>query len=540
MYQLRDYQTDSTNKVETKWLGGANNVLLTLPTGGGKTVIFTHVAKTWDGYVCIIAHRQELIIQTSLTLAQFGVYHRIITSNNSTIKAATFLHMQECGKCYIDQNARVGVAGVRTLLRRNDPFLKKVTLWIQDEAHHIQKDNEWGKAILKFPNARRGLGVTATPCRADGRGLGYKNDGVFHSLVVGLSGRELIDRGFLSPYKIYVPKQTLDLSGVNLSKDGDFNRQKLAKAVKKSKIIGDIPKDYMLRGANKLGITFMPSIELAEDCTEKFNQMGVTSITLSSRNSDQERINALKKFKNREILQLLNVDLFGEGFDLPSLEVVSFGRPTMSYSLYSQQFGRSLRIMKGKDHATIIDHTGNVIKHGLPDLPREWSLERREKTSSGNTDAIPLKVCPSCTQPYERIYKGCPLCGYYSPPAERGSPEIVDGDLTELDPSVIARLHGNISLVDRNIEDFERDLRLKGCPHKGILGNVNKHIRRQTAQSHLRNAISWWAAFKQKEGYTDSQIYRYFYLNFGVDIMTAQALKANDAYSLTGKIWGSV
>ena len=162
----------------------------------------------------------------------------------------------------------------------------------------------------------------------------------------------------------------------------------------------------------------------------------------------------MNRFRNREILQLVNVDLLGEGVDVPAIEVVSMARPTQSYGLYSQQFGRALRPMEGKTHAIIIDDVNNVLRHGLPDAPRTWSLDRREKRSRGAIDdAIPLRTClnGACLAVYPRTNRTCPNCGFFSPPTIRSAPEFVDGDLLELDPEALARLRGEIDRIEHRV-----------------------------------------------------------------------------------------
>ena len=165
--------------------------------------------------------------------------------------------------------------------------------------------------------------------------------------------------------------------------------------------------DHYLRIAKgKLGVTFAVDVEAAGDIATAFKKAGVPAEIVTAKTPDTLRASILRRFRNRELLQLVNVDLFGEGFDLPAIEVVSMARPTQSFSLFAQQFGRALRPMDGKEHAIIIDHVGNVHRHGLPDAPRDWSLDRRERRSSKNVDiVIPTRTCPECAGAYERIRK---------------------------------------------------------------------------------------------------------------------------------------
>ncbi|HWI05785.1 MAG TPA: hypothetical protein VNT52_18405, partial [Acidimicrobiales bacterium] len=257
------------------------------------------------------------------------------------------------------------------------------------------------------------------------------------------------------------------------------------------------------------------------------------------------------------ILQLVNVDLFGEGFDLPAIEVVSFARPTESWALYCQQFGRALRLMidpalhpvwdsltdaqrlayiaaSGKPVAIILDHVGNVIRHmGPPDKRIEFTLDRRERRSSKPSDAIPLRDCLNveCLKPYERVYKCCPYCGHYPEPVERSGPEFVDGDLFEYSPELLAHMRGEIDRIDGAA------VMPYGAPYPVQLAVNKRHEERKEAQAALRLAMSWWYAWQECLGRPDiEEAYRRFYLTYGIDTAAAQALGAADALKLRARI----
>lgn len=538
---LRPYQSNIKNEIYAAWNSGAVNVLAVLPTGAGKTVTFSDIIHDHQGASCAIAHRQELVSQISLALALDRVRHRIIGPKN-VVKLCVNIHMAEVGASYYDPSAPCAVAGVDTLVRRGDElaaWLQSVTLCVQDEAHHVLESNKWGTAFKMFPNAK-GLGVTATPLRADGNGLGRHADGLFDVMVEGPNMRDLINMGYLTEYRVFAPPSNIDLSAVTVSQTtGDFNPQKLKTAVRKSHVIGDVVKHYLKIAPGKLGVTFATDVETATDMASQFNAAGVPAAVVSAKTSDAERVALLRKFKNRELLQLVNVDLFGEGFDLPAIEVVSMARPTQSYALFVQQFGRALRRLDGKAYAIIIDHVGNVERHGLPDAKRTWSLDRRERRSrSTKSDLIPVKTClnETCLAVYERIYSACPFCGHVTPPAARNAPEFVDGDLCELDPATLAQMRGEIDRVDMDKEVYRQELAAKHTPKIGQLAHVKRHAERQEAQAALRHSIAWWAGYQRAMGRSDSESYRRFYFAFGVDVMTAQALNTKDAIDLAGQI----
>ncbi len=403
--------------------------------------------------------------------------------------------------------------------------------------HHLLHDNLWGRAVRMFPNAR-GLGVTATPLRADGKGLGRHADGVLDTLIIGPTMRDLITEGYLTDYRIFAPSGDFDRSTLSKGSTGDFTRNSMSKAVQESKIVGDVVDHYRRIAPGKLGITFTPDVESATLTAERFRDAGVPAEVVSAKTPDLERSRILRRFRDRELLQLVNVDLFGEGFDLPAIEVVSMARPTESYGLYAQQFGRALRPLDGKEHAIIIDHVGNVIRHGLPDSPREWTLDRRETRgqSKQNADVIPVKACPQCAGVYERIYAACPYCGFKPKPSARSGPEQVDGDLLELDAGTLARLRGEAVDVDLTPAEFLAKSGAAHLPRPAAAGAAARFREKQEAQRALREEIAVWAGWQRANGRPDSESYRRFYLQYGIDVLSAQALGRKEAEALLERI----
>jgi len=528
----RQYQTDLETSIFDSWAKGHQNTLAVLPTGGGKTWVFSKVIKKHIGPAVAIAHRQEIVSQISLSFAKHGIYHQIIAPDK-VIKTVNKQHVEEIGTSFYHPQAKIAVAGVRSLWSRRKKlshWLGSVTMWVQDEAHHVLRSNEWGKAAALFPNAR-GLGVTATPLRADGKGLGAHADGVFHDMVVGPSMRDLINQGHLAEYRIFAPPSNLDMIGVNIGANGDYTRPGTVKAVRKSTVTGDVVKHYLRIAPGKLGITFAVDVQTATETAALFNASGVPAAVCTADTPDAERVRILRQFRNREILMLVNVDLFGEGFDVPAVEVVCMARPTKSFGLFAQQFGRALR--PDGNMAIIIDHVGNCIHHGLPDAHRVWTLDRREKTSKAKpNDVIPVKSCPSCTAVYERIYKVCPYCAHAPKPMARSGPEYVDGDLNELDAATLAAMRGEAVQLDMTPAEYLSTSGAGRLHHVAAMSAAKRFKAKQEAQVALRESIALWAGYQKYYGRPDSESYRRFYFKFGVDVLSAQALNARDALAL--------
>ncbi len=554
---LRPYQSKIINDIHCEWSRGSENVLAVLPTGAGKTICFSDVIRNHKGASCAIAHRQELVSQISLALARNGVRHRII-GPNKLIRIIVNLHMVEVGKSWYDPQSQCAVAGVDTLKNRGEQlaaWLPTVGLIVQDEAHHVLAKNKWGKACGMFPNAR-GLFVTATPTRADGAGLGRHHDGLADSMVVGPTMRDLINMKYLTEYRIFAPPSDLDLSNARISKvTGDYNDNDVKNAVSgssliksnKSKITGDVVGVYIEKFKGKLSVVFVPSVADAEELEGQFIANGIPAKSLNGNTPDDIRAGAIRKFVNRELLVLINVALFDEGTDIPALEVVQDAYPTQSYGRFVQRFGRVLRLMKGKEFGIYCDQAGNVMRHGLPDAPREWTLDRRDKRAPSDNDVMPVRTCSNgeCMFVYERFKMVCPNCGTpVPPPILRSGPEFVDGDLHELDAETLAVMRGEVAQVDRPIQErmteYGQNLLRKKVSQINAVSLTRKFGVKIEAQQQavvaLREIMAWWAGHYRADGHSDSEIFRIFYLMFGHDWLSAQSMDSDNALKLADRI----
>lgn len=558
---LRRFQQRLKDDVNGAYLGDAMAVMMQLSTGGGKTVIMgsfakDHIASPWNHHFpggVSIAHRGELLSQMSMQLAREEVPHGLIASEK-VIKGIVAAHVEEFGRTFYNARSPWRVASVDTIGRRDlAGWASTVGMVHIDEAHHVLKDNKWGKAAALFPNARFLL-PTATPIRADKKGLGSHSHGIADVLVEGPPMRELIDQGYLTDYRLYcIDVDDLRTEGLRVGPSGEFNQDDARDIVHKSKkLVGSVVDTYCKYAKGKLGVTFAVDIEEAKRLTDAYNAAGVPAAMLTGDDDPDRRRKVIRQFANRELWQLVNVDLFGEGFDLPAIECVSFARMTASFALYSQMWGRALRLMisqilaaswdnyvpaqrrefiktSGKPFAYIFDHVGNFYFHkGPPDKPRVWTLDPGTKRKSSADDGIPMRVClnPECAFPYERIYSCCPFCGTEAPPpSARGGPMEVDGDITLIDPAVLAQYLGEKARIDGSPPN------LSGPAHVAAIRN---HMLRQAEQHRLREAIAYWAG--SYGDHPDRVNYRRFWFTFNIDVLAAMTLGRSDAEILRQRI----
>lgn len=523
---LRPDQQQLKDSIYNDWNHGARNVMGVLSTGGGKSIIVSDIIL--DGarsgfQQAVIAHRNELVAQMSMHIANRDIPHRIIGSS-ATVRQITQQHRQEFGRSFVNPSAHTAVVGVDTLIARREKlehWTKQTDLWVIDEGHHVLCDNKWGKAVDMFPRAR-GLGVTATPLRADGRGLGREYDGVFDTLRTGLNMRGLINIGALADFEIVCPKSDLEVEDVPVGASGDWSNKKLRTAAKRSHIVGDVVQAYIKYAGGKQAICFATDVETAGEIADNFKKAGIPAAALSATTNFLVRQKYIQEFRDGKLSVLVNVDLFDEGFDVPACHAVIMARPTASLGKYRQMVGRALRVFPGKPYGLIIDHVSNVIRHGLPDKEIPWTLERRERKTKRDPGELELTVCKWCTKPYMRYEIKCPHCGQEPPlpePRDR-SISVVEGDLVLLTKEKLDEMR-----QATNIE-APADIALRVGRAAGQLAGVgakNRQIEKIAAQQRLSDAIAQWAAVERAAGFEDRQIHKRFYLRAGVDVLSALA-----------------
>ncbi len=419
MTQLRPYQEEAVEGVRDAFRRGRRAPLLCAPTGAGKTVMFSYVSKNAAARqqrVLILAHRKELIRQASSKLLDNDVPHGVIAPG------------------FTPSDDLVQVASVQTLQRRlKDPRYKAPNLIVIDEAHHAVA-GQWATVVAAYPNARL-LGVTATPERLDGRGLGVSVGGPFDELVMGPSVRFLMSEKFLTPTRVFAPADGPDLTGVR-TRGGDYDVGSLSKAMSGGHLVGDAVQHYAKHAAGQPAILFSPSVAHAETMAEAFRRAGWRAKAASGASEPAERDAAISGLGTGAVQILCSCDLVSEGLDVPAVGCVILMRPTKSLGLYLQQVGRGLRPAAGKTHLIVLDHAGCSLTHGMIEEDREWSLDGRTKRPK----APSVSQCKLCFAVFDG--RTCPECGWVQAGESKPVREIehVAGELQEVDAALAARI----------------------------------------------------------------------------------------------------
>lgn len=564
MITLRPHQVTAIQDEQRLRLNPlTRNILVVLPTGAGKSLTLADYARAdyQAGRHCIIfAHRDRLILQLSEALCKMGVPHTFICSDKAR-RDITNHNLKKFGDSFWDETSPIIISSNPTFAARvkagriPDVLLHSMYRWIQDEAHHATKDSEtWGTCLSCFPNAI-GLGFTATPLRNDKKGLGSHHDGFFDAMSVTTTMWDLITKGMLSPYKVFIPPIRIDRDKIKANGNGDFTEASAAKETDKKEVTGDAVDHYLRLSPGQPAITFCVNIKHARHVAEEFNNRGIPSVSISSKDSVEKIDQAMTDFEEGRILNLVNVDLISEGYDSPMVINCIMLRPTQSYSLFKQQAGRVLRTAEGKSYGIIQDHVGNVqymlrtynLQY-LHDDP-EWSLDRetkRAKNDDGNK-AEPWIICPNSVCGFQYLEsehgKTCPECGHSETPSETEARiremQTVDGDLVELEIDAIEHLLAERARVDSPVEQFAHTV--SGLPTPARLGAVNKHAKRLHAQVQLRDAIQRWCVdCGGRTGWSVELVQREFSRVFGVHVLQAQTLGERKAMELLERVKVSV
>ena len=303
--------------------------------------------------------------------------------------------------------------------------------------HHVVKGNQWGAAYDHFPNAL-GLGLTASPQRTDGTGLGLGFGGYNDDIIIGPQMSWLIEQGFLAPYKVFTTGTQMDVSSVKKKRNGEFDEKSLQQVTDKPSITGDAIAHYKKLCPHLSGVAYCVSIEHSKHVAELFTANNIPAAHIDGTMKDTERRQIFKDYADGKIKIITNQNIISEGTDLESLtqikgvtlDVCIDLAPTSSLIVAMQRWGRVLR-NKANKTAYIIDHAGNCLRHGLPDMEREWSLEGEVKTINNSGEkSIGIRTCKQCFH-IHLPEPTCPSCGFVYPIQQR-TVEEKDGELIEL------------------------------------------------------------------------------------------------------------
>jgi DNA repair protein RadD len=480
--QLRPYQQKAINDTRTAYGQGAKAVLLEMATGAGKTAVMAHAA---DGVSrkgrrsAIIAHRQELILQTSMTLAKQGIYHGMIAPD-SVVRETIKAQISELGRSFFNNDAPVNCSSVQTMIRREyQPF----QFLFFDEAHHVTEGNTWGK-VMQTNAGAHALGVTATAERLDGKGLGRGKGGYFDTIVYGPDTPELMMDGYLTTAEVWGPQQQIDFSEIQQDaaehRRKDFNLDIAAAVVDKPSITGDAIAHYSRICPFQPAIVFCINVEHAKNVAEDFKAAGYRFMCIDGSMSDGERRAAIRALAEGRLHGLTSCEIINEGTDIPVVAAAILLRPTQSLGLHKQQVGRVLRPVysrgadlgslqgrldaiarSNKPRAIILDHVGNTLRHGLPDDPYRGSLEGRTKRSRAASDSemphVTARQCGKCYAIYKGTLRCCPACGA---PAELTRREIEhrEGELVRIQRDEAERRKREEYWQQRNAQENAKTL----------------------------------------------------------------------------------
>ncbi len=418
MLVLRDYQNEIVDRTRDE-LKRHRSVLIQSATGSGKTALAAYMiarAAEKGRRAWLMTHRDFLVTQTSAALDLAEVPHGFI-----------------CAGREFNPYQRVAVCGIDTVRRR----LNRLTppdLIIWDEAHHTGAKT-WGSVYAWAGDKCRHVGLSATPARLDGRGL----DRHFGALVNGPSVGWLIARDYLSRYRAFAPSAP-DLSSVT-RRAGDYAADQLAGVMDTGQIAGNIVGQYKARAHGLRAIYYAVSIDHSRHLVGAFRAASIPATHLDGGSTAAERAGGARAIADGSIRVICNVDLFGEGFDLSasagrdvSVEAVGLCRPTQSLTLHLQQIGRALR--PKHEPAIILDHAGNLMRHGLPDDAREWSLAGLSRRQRDADNGPAVRMCDACFGVFGAGTRVCPYCGAVLGLTPREVEEIA-ADLVEADRELI-------------------------------------------------------------------------------------------------------
>jgi superfamily II DNA or RNA helicase len=510
---LRPYQDKGLNDIRRKLQEGKKAVLYVLPCGAGKTVTYAAMAAgaaSKGNRVLILEHRKELVRQASTAVGNMGIKHQVVSPPDK-VAAIRRVHIKKIGWPMVANDSTVAVASVQTLaMKGRMKWLEEFdpTIIVIDEAHHAVAGT-WKRIIDACPNAII-IGVTATPCRSDGQGL----SDVFDCMVIGPTMSELIEDGYLLPFKVFCPPRQFDATKMK-HRGGDIDAKDQEKRVNTKKVTGSALQHYTELTAGKEAIVFCCDLKHAEDVATEFKSAGYRFEPVFGNTEEDVRDARIGGLETGELQGIVTVDIAGEGTDIPCATVGIMLRLTDSEGLFIQQAcrvgrpvyapGFDLRTREGrlaaiqasgKTHGWLFDHVGNVgaqtaegfqAKHGFPHWDREWTLEGGSKRSRGETEpAVKDMQCPKCYCTHDPAPK-CPDCGHVYV-KRHAVVEVMHGELLETTDDGQQKPRVRTGMAQTK-EDF-KDLGISGARADHILA---ARRAKEAQQIELRQQLINWS-----------------------------------------------
>jgi DNA repair protein RadD len=427
---LRPYQMEFIGAFDQAVAFGAKRILGVAPTGSGKTVIAAAIIRTaaacYQQRVLVFSHRREITRQTSQKLHDLGVDHGIIQAGFPARPSEP-----------------VQIGSIQTLwsraIRGSSLDLPIADLVFIDEAHHCPAET-YQRVIAKYPDAVI-LGLSATPCRRDGRGLGN----TFEKMIECPQVDELVRLGFLVPTLVYAPADGPDLSGIR-TQAGDYIESQLAERMNTARLVGNVVTEWGRHAERRKTIVFAVDVAHSRHLCNEFEKSGAKVAHIDGGTPTDERDEALRRLKAGEIEIICNCQVLTEGFDAPDVGCIVLARPTKSPGLYRQMGGRGLRPTEGKQNCIILDHAGATLQHGFLEDRMQWTLDTTIRAANkaqasrgdGSTKSR-LCDCPKCGA-LRTAGERCRSCGYL-PQRPARDYDFEDGDLARIDRNRAAQPH---------------------------------------------------------------------------------------------------
>jgi len=406
MQQLRSYQAKSKKLVESAWSGGARAPILILPTGSGKTTIVAHLVREFPSRrVLFLCPWRELVYQAHRRFVEHGIPAGI-----------------SMGCLSPKSDAPVHISTIQTASRRN---LGRYDLVVIDEAHRAVSKSCL-KIVKQYPRSKI-LGITATGRRHDGKPLSK----AFDRMLIGATVAELTRSGHFAPYECYGPREPIDTTPVKVSwRTKDYHPRGLEKIYLKPRLIGDAVQAWTEFAPSRPTFIYCVTLRHVADVVDRFNSAGIPAAAITGETGPRARRDLFEKLESGDLRCLVNVGVLTEGVDFPSLGAIAMLRPTLSGTLFRQIIGRGSRLVDGKSKCVLIDHAGNINRHGFPTDEPTWTLTGRKSSNLGRLDRSQKDVhqCPFCQHLHPRA-EICPKCGY------QGLPITKPGKLVILRPN---------------------------------------------------------------------------------------------------------